>query len=39
METRASIEDPTSTATHPLHHTASVTLISPASEQCGEDWH
>ena len=39
METHASLEDPTPTTTRPLHHAASVTLISPDSEQCGEDWH
>ena len=39
METHASLEDPTPTVTRPLHHTASVTLISPDSEQCEEDWH
>ena len=31
--------NPTPTATRPLHHTASVTHISPDRKQCGEDWH
>ena len=31
-------DNPTSMA-HPLHHTVSVTLISPDSKQCGEDRH
>ena len=39
METHASLEDLTPMATYPLHNTASVTLISPDSKQCGEDWH
>ena len=34
----ASLEDPTPKATRPLHHTASLTFISPDGKQCGEDW-
>ena len=39
METRVYLVEPTPTATYPLHLTASMTHISPDSEQCGEDWH
>ena len=39
MDTPVSIEDLMPTATCPLHHTVSVMIISPDSEQCGEDWH
>ena len=39
METCASLDNPTLTATRPLHHTVSVMLINPDSEQCGEDRH
>ena len=37
MEIRASLDDPTPTATSPLHHTVSAVIVNPDSEQCGED--
>ena len=39
LETRASLDDLTPTATRPLHHAVSVMLINPETEWCGEDRH
>ena len=37
ISTCVSLDDPTPTATCPLHHTVAMTLIKLDSEQCGED--
>ena len=39
MKTYAFLEDLTPMAARPFHNTVSVMLISPDSEQGGEDWH